>query len=1845
MEELKHLVSSRRGFRTHLKKLISKVQEINEQHSDDPSLELDPVDLADLRDQLKRKRDILADLDKKILPLLTSEEEVEREVVDSEEYNSTISTSLARITRLLEVCTTKSPPTVHPLPPPPSTATSEESSAEHSRDAHPPTLRAQDITRLPKLSIPSFSGNILEWQSFWDCFDSAVHNNPMLSGVQKLNYLRAQLQGGALRIIAGLPLTTPNYNHSVALLKERYGQSHKLIDANMKALIELPSPSNSISSLQMFYDTVATHTRSLTALGKPTSEYGAMLVTSMLNKLPVETRRNLARAHGTDQWTIDELQHAILEEIRILEMGTSNTTKSSQLPTASFLTNADRRSVFTPRTRNPAEQKSPALNCAYCHGPHTSISCDTVKDPQRRLEIVKHDRLCFNCLGHHQVSQCKSRSRCRTCHRKHHTSLCYSANGSLETNTPPAGTSANLASNSATATSTTTGNVPARNAHSQAVNTHPPTVSAQVAHPQATLTTLSSHHPVTIPQNGRISLLKTAIATVSSPRTEAEANVLFDEGSQRSFLTSNLADLLGLQSSHREDIHLASFGAKTPTSQQLEVASVNLKTRTGALVPLSVLIVPDIAVPLTNTINREVTQLPYLNGLPLAHPVTSDEHFNISLLIGVDHYWDIVDDNIIRGDGPTAMGSKLGYLLSGPLPVSHSEYGITNTLHVGIVSDVSCNLEKFWTLETTGTEPASVSEDREFLERYSKTCITRLSDGSYCARFPWKEVHLPLPSNFDVCLHRTRSLARRLAQTPGFLKLYNSVIMDQLQRGFIEQIGTPTLTRNVHYIPHHCVKKNSTTTPIRVVYDCSCRQSKETPSLNDCLLQGPDFLNDLCSILLRFRTHTFAISTDIEKAFLQVHLHEQDRDFTRFLWLADPTDAESELVTYRFRTVLFGAVSSPFILYATLYHHLQQYDTPLSYDIQHNLYVDNIVSGSPTELEAVQYYHDSRAILSSAGFNLRAWTSNSHRLRAVAEQDATLDQTTPSNVLGIHWNTATDMISLTPKQTTRVSNALTTKREVLQESSRIFDPIGFAVPVTIRSKLLMQKLWKMKTEWDEPLEPTLISEWQSIVEDVNQLSNMSLNRRYAPTNFDPAQVELHTFTDASTKAYGTVTFVNIRGCVSYVMAKSRVAPVKATTLPRLELMAAVTGARLTSFVVSALQLEPVGTYIWTDSQIVLYWLNSSKKLPPFVDHRVQEIHRLTPTASWRYCPTGDNPADLLTRGISFNQLATSQLWTNGPEWLPDPTQWPKWEQSPSIHLMALAGIAEDFVPRSDPKPPSTGLHCAIVMSKYSTLHKLLAVTAYIYRFVFNCRHPQTQRKGPLLAQELREAQLNWISDCQKEVYWRERHNLSCPEPRQKRLVLIRQLRLFLDSAGFIRCGGRIHNAPLDEITRFPYLLPAKHPLTALIIYAIHVKQCHSGIISTVTALRQTYWVPTARQYVKTLLYRCTICKKHNGKPYKQPDPAPLPKARMQAVPPFTATGVDFTGALYVRRGNEEIKVYVCLFTCATSRAVHLEVVADLSTEAFMLAFRRFVSRRSLPQLMMSDNALTYEAAAEELKELFNSDEVLASLERQGTTWKFIPKRAPWFGGFWERLIGLTKAAIKKTLGRTHVSLEVLQTIVVEVELILNNRPITYLSDDIRDPEPLTPAHLLHGRSLTSLPHQFVVAEDIQDPSYDEKTRLTKAARSQSLLLKHFTSRWKHEYLTSLRDFHRTSGNNCQQVKTGDVVLIHDDGPRLRWKMAVIEELIVGGDGLVRAANIRTSSGRTNRPIAKLYPLEVASTTEDNSDQLPQDHDNDDRSEEDTPVTSRPVRSSAREARLKVSQWADTLLAPPEDVED
>ena len=262
----------------------------------------------------------------------------------------------------------------------------------------------------------------------------------------------------------------------------------------------------------------------------------------------------------------------------------------------------------------------------------------------------------------------------------------------------------------------------------------------------------------------------------------------------------------------------------------------------------------------------------------------------------------------------------------------------------------------------------------------------------------------------------------------------------------------------------------------------------------------------------------------------------------------------------------------------------------------------------------------------------------------------------------------------------------------------------------------------------------------------------------------------------------------------------------------------------------------------------------------------------------------------------------------------------------------------------------------------------------------------------------------------------------------------------------------------------------------------------------------------------------------------------------------------------------ERKAYICLFTCACARAVHLEIVSDLSVETFLLAFRQFASCKSLPRQIISDNASTYLAAAEELHKLFESNTLKEALAHQNVTWHFIPKRAAWYGGFWEHLIGLTKWAVKRILGRAFVTLPKLETIVVEIEAMLNDRPLTYVSSETTDPEALTPAHLIYGWRILSVPHTLDDPEELADPSYIGDQDMRKQVDMHSKLIQRFWSHQRKEYLTALREFYRSTGHNKQVIRKGDIVVVHDDSPRLHWKLAIVEEPIKGNDGLVHVTH-------------------------------------------------------------------------------
>ena len=1173
--------------------------------------------------------------------------------------------------------------------------------------ADPPAADPQNRmqSRLPKLELPEFDGNILFWRPFWDVFETEVHLNAQLNNAMKFNFLNPQLRGEAKATIAGLTPTNDNYPKAIDLLTERYGQPNKIIAAYMKALYYLSAPNEDHASLRSFYDQLESHIRGLEALGKTPDGYGDLLVVILLEKMSAETRRSLARHHGGTEWTLDELRDAIKMEIDVLSVSqNTNMFPASNTATVLYAGSSTQRGAI------PKKQK----RCAFCDEAHNSFKCNKYPDPVKRREVTVQKKLCFNCLTSNAhpfgIQNCNSPNRCRVCKKTHHTSL----------------------------------HIP------EAKDETKPSSSTTVAVISVPSVTTVAAINDSSNSDSSFTFLETALAVIGSAHHRANARILMDKAAQRSFITSNKVKQLKLCPSSREFLVLSGLAIAPSGTGYFDVVSVAIFDRRGIGVVIKAVVLDVIVNPLDDPHRKALTQMPHLKNIPLAHPTdTGSKPFEIDLLIGGNFYWNFVGDHVIRGPGPTAVESRLGYLLSGPLDGQNQTLLTTSTiLHVQAIEQF--DLTRFWTLESLGIHPEI--ETAELVKHYQSTCI-EFDGNRYKARLPWKSNLPELHSNFHLCQKRQRSVVLQLYKKPDALQQVELIIQDQLKRGFIEKVSEPKPRLNgCHYVPLFTVKKDSLTTPIRVVFDYSCSGSNGI-SLNHCVEIGPPLLNDMFCILLRFRIHEIGLTADIEKAFHQITLHEDDRDFTRFLWIRDVNDPNSEFDIYRFNVVPFGVSCSPFILNSVVQKHLSERTmSPIARDIQLNVYADNVISGVDSETKAIDYYKKSTEIFNAAGLPLTTWGSNNASVQQQVKLDGLSDESPLVKVLGLRWNRDADTLELPPVHLSNFYQSTPTKRNILRGISSVYDPLGFVSPLSIGAKIIIQDLWKAKVDWDDQPPANLVERWTGIAQALEEVDSKLPRLCLGSSN----QINhLYIFVDASKRAYGAVAYFGNSSCTAFAVSKSRVVPLQLmsseATLPQLELLAAFVGTRLAKSIIKALEpsgIEPKITF-FSDSQITLHWISKKTGHPnQFVLNRATKIQEFTESnqATWRYVKTEDNPADLLTRGITLEQFRSSIIWKNGPNWLLKPEDWPKWDATRcSARVLHLATSSE-----KDQAANETPIDISDVMdiSRYNWT-QLIRVTARVRRFIGNLKTNAAERlSGPITASELALVEEEWIRSFQ-----------------------------------------------------------------------------------------------------------------------------------------------------------------------------------------------------------------------------------------------------------------------------------------------------------------------------------------------------------------------------------------------------------------------------------------------------------------------------------------------------------------
>jgi hypothetical protein len=1565
---------------------------------------------------------------------------------------------------------------------------------------------------LPKIDLPEFTGKFEDWLPFYEVFKPLIHENPSLDDTQRLLYLKSCLKGEAKQVVVSLKTISENYEVAWESLREKFENKRILVQNHVNALLFSlePVPKNSPSAIRSLLEAVTSHTKALKVLDQPVDHWDSLLIQIMISKLDEHIQREWEKSLEGD--SVPRLK-------QLVEL----LTKQCRLMESMAINKIH----INPKSKASVKTTHITVNtsrCPLCENQHKLNACPSFLSLsiEDRIKQARTHKLCLNCLRENHVAKnCFTKSCCRECNKRHHSLLHLEKRASNDTETT--------------------------NVHEGPSN--------------ASYVCKFSSSEV---------LLSTAYVNVRDAGGKwQQCRALLDVGSQSNFISESLSNLVGTSF---KDVNMpvsgiGSLNRNIKRVTQVEISPLNDRDNTF---DLSCLVIPKITENLpVKSFDKRRLNLP---NLRLADP-SFNKSGPIDLLLGADIFWSVMLPESVKANHshPHLQNTQLGWLIGGSIAESQSNLKTCANLAITLQDQVA----RFWEIEqVTTTGPPRTRVEAWCEEHFLKT-YAREPNGKFVVRLPFKQNVSKLRGSKDIATKRFLQLERNLMRQPTLRSDYVKFMAEYLKLGHMSPVTNIDAFRC--YLPHHCVvKESSTTTKVRVVFDGSCKTNSGI-SLNETLLVGPTIQPDLVTILLRFRSHQYVLSADIAKMYRQVLVHPDDRRYQTILWRENPNQP---IIEYELNTVTYGTTSAPFLAIKVLQHiaqlHQDQYPLACKHILE-DFYVDDLLTGADSIEQLQKIRTEITRVVADAGFELRKWNSNDPSLiaeQALGPTSQLIIDKQDTKSLGVTWNAHKDEIKYSFQLK---SNTTVTKRSILSVIAQLFDPLGLLGPVILKAKLLLQQIWALKLNWDDRVPESIESTWLYFVDSLPAVSSLSIPRNIKCR--EPVKLEIHGFCDASKDAYGAVIYIRSLDATgvyhnNILCSKSRVAPLKATTIPQLELCAALLLAKLYVKVRNSIKLNIDGTYFWTDSTIVLDWLAAetmNEKI--FVANRISEISTLTNPDHWHHVAGVENPADAISRGLSPTELVKSISWWHGPNWLNQET----WKEGLVKCKRESRPLITLTVTEMEEWP---------ILSKYSNFSKLLRVITYCRRFIHNCRDVKNKLTGRIEISEIHETKLVVLKIVQSGVFSTE---LKCLKTKGSvgNKSKLKSLNPFLDeSSGLIRVGGRLTHAILSIDKKHPIVLPHKHHITNLLITECHKMQLHGGPQATLAAIRQQYWPLGGKGVVKQVIRRCIQCKKTNP-PICHQQMGDLPATRVQPSRPFINTGVDYAGPIIIKegrgRGKRLAKSYVAVFVCFSTKAIHLELVSDCTSDSFLAAFRRFISRRGNVTTMYSDNGTNFVGANKELqtlKQLFKDSQFQQKLFSESlkynTNWKFIPANSPHWGGLWEAGVKSVNGHIKRVVGDTSLTFEEMYTFLTQVEACVNSRPITQLSTDPNDLIPLTPGHFLIGDRLTT-----VLEPDLTP------IRLNRLSRWQLVqrLQQHFWRRWSSEYLHHLQQRSKWQDKTDKPFKVGSLVLLCDDNlPPLQWKLGRIQELHPGSDGLVRAVTVKTLTGSVRRAINRISIL-------------------------------------------------------------
>ena len=1113
---------------------------------------------------------------------------------------------------------------------------------------------------------------------------------------------------------------------------------------------------------------------------------------------------------------------------------------------------------------------------------------------------------------------------------------------------------------------------------------------------------------------------------------------------------------------------------------------------------------------------------------------------------------------------------------------------------------LEASVERFWEQEsyaTTKLSPALMTKDEKRALNLLKEG-TKLVEGRCEIAMLWRDNEVNLQNNRFLAEKRLASTEKRLEKFPEIKEIYHSKIKEYLALGHVRKLSDAearTTSNKTNYIPHHFVLEPNKPGKIRIVFDASSKFNGS--SLNDTLLPGPNLLNNLVAVLSRFRRGQVAVISDIEKMYHQVLVPEEDQDSLRFLWRDEPSDPITE---YRMLVHLFGKIDSPCCANWALRSCATNLDgipqVPAFKDlteknkervteaVTEEFYMDDFLSSFDGVDEAKETCQDLKNVVAGRHFRLTKWLSNNPQfLESISEEDRSpkitshdLNKLPHERTLGVWWDPGGDQFFFKVK----MKEHQKTKRGLLSFLSSIYDPLGFLAPLLIAPKLALQSMWRQKVGWDDPIPDDLLDIYREWLASLTEFEDVKVPRWFGFPIQTDIDVELHVFSDASLKAFSACAYfrtVKDEGVtVTFIIGKSRLAPIKGSTIPRLELQAGVLASRMKNCIDVEMALPIDKIFVWSDSMVSLAYIhNEGKRFSSYVMNRTNEIREKTSIEEWNFVPGKLNPADLGTRPIKDPTSEDKPItkWISGPDFLKQP-ELPKFEGTKVDPLPEE--ITKEVLTASIQKTEDkiTGV---IRWEKFSEWTRIRRTYAWIIKV--KKRWIQIKRQGDsetdissLDAHDLEEATKELCRIAQEE----SKASLS-----EQKLMNLKPIK----HEGLLRVGGRLQKALLPTQAKHQIILSKEHPISDLIIRHTHEKNHHIGRNATLAMIRDQYWITAGKSKVRQMLSRCFFCKRESAKT-RHPLMADLPTERVDiGCHTFENVGVDYFGPILVKQGRRtrrspgSAKRYGALFTCMTTRSVHLELAGDLSTDSFILALRRFRARRGNPKLIRSDNGTNFVGTERELREALqglDQRRIKDELSAHNIEWRFNPPVAPWMGGAMESMVKLTKRALRSAMKERVFTEEALHTMLLEVESTLNSRPLTPVSDDVNDFEALTPNHFLLGRP------------SLNQPIVDDASGLRSKWKQVQEAIKLFWSRWVKEYMPSLQTRGKWT-KEMRNMQPGDLVTVNEPNiSRGKWPLARVVSVAPSSDGRTRVAVIRMSDGSTyTRAVGKLALLEAA----------------------------------------------------------